>query len=55
MNNDSKTTWAGAVGAITLLIGAIAPQFGITIPIEVTNGIGAIALFVLGLFTNKTS
>lgn len=53
MNNDSKTTAAGAVAAGTMMIGAVAPMFGLAIPPEVIQGISAIAMFLWALFTNK--
>lgn len=53
MNNDKKTTVTAAIAAGSQIVGIIAPMFGLIIPSEVFQGISAIALFVLGFFTNK--
>ncbi|HHT9146007.1 MAG TPA: hypothetical protein ACFYD4_10080 [Candidatus Wunengus sp. YC61] len=53
MNNDKKTTVAAAIAAGSQIVGLIAPMFGVFVPNEVFQGISAIALFVLGFFTNK--
>ncbi len=46
---DWKTTIPGLVGGIVGILGA----FGIIIPPEVSQGVVAIALFVLGLFATS--
>lgn len=43
---NPKTTISGAIGAIAYLL----PLFGLDIPEEVTNGLGALALLLIGFF-----
>lgn len=49
MNNDMKTTIAGIVATI----GFILKIFKIDVPVEVTDGLIAIGIFVMAYFTNK--
>lgn len=53
MNNDKKATWAGIIAGVGQLLPLILGGIGISVPMDVTNGITAIALFVLGFFTNR--
>lgn len=53
MDNDKLTTLAGVFAGLPQILGIVGPMVGLVIPVPVLNGITAIALFVLGFFTNK--
>lgn len=48
---DWKTTITGIIGAVVYLVSA----FGVTVPPEVSNGIIAVVLFMIGLFAKDSS
>ena len=52
MTNEQKTSIAGLISAIGILIAAFFPQVGNTVQ-TVAGALGAIAIAVLGFYTNR--
>lgn len=49
--NNLRTTVAGAVGGVATIIAA----FGFQVPQEVTTGIIAVTVFLIGLFASDST
>lgn len=52
MTNDQKTSIAGLISAIGLVIAAFFPQVGTTVQ-SICSAISAIAIGAMGYYTNK--